>query len=243
MARTVSLAKLRGLARLYADQRPGGQNEFIPDADLGVATTGSVNDLINLALTELYDLLVAARGHEYYLSSSAINIVAGTASYALPATFYQDKGVILEWNAKDHEPVDDYERVLARAGYANLGIWSPWSPKAYRLVAGNLEFVPTPTSAVTGRLRFIPALAPLTNDVDTFDGVNGWEKLVALRVAMEMRAVEERPFGDLQTLYAIERERIEAMKAEREAAHPKRVIDVCPEGVRAWPFQRRRDAS
>jgi hypothetical protein len=237
MARAVRLDKLRDLARLYADQRPGGSTAFVPD----VATTGfaGVNDLVNLALTELYDLLVAARGPEYYATTSTVSIVNGTASYALPATFYQMQGLVLEWGTNDHEPVDDIARILDRVPFVNDAIWSPWSPKAYRLRGLNIELVPTPNASVTGRLYFVPAFVDLTSDSQTFDGVNGWEKLVALRVAMELRAIEEMPYGDLEKLYERERARIETMKTEREASQPKRVINVYPERVQAWPMARR----
>lgn len=239
MARAVRLDKLRGLARLYADQRPGGANAFVPDV-AGAADTAGVNDLINLALTELYDLLVAARGPEYYSTSASITLVAGTNAYSLPATFYQMQGLILRWNSQDHEPVDDMERELQRVDYINGSVWSPWGPKAYRIRAGNIEIYPAPSGTLPPcDILFVPAFQDLTADTQTFDGVNGWEKLVALRVAMELRAIEEMPFADLQQLYGLERERIEAMKTEREASQPKRVINVNPERRQVWPYARR----
>ena len=96
---------------------------------------------------------------------------------------------------------------------------------------------------MSATLHYIPACPVLANDGDSFDGVNGWHKMVALRVACEMRAVEERPYNDLQNLYDIEKKRIEALVAEREAAHPAQIIDVDPEGegypithqTRWWP--------
>src|SRR4051812_30482519 len=97
MARSVTLAKLRGLARLYSDQRPGGAQAFIPDVAASADSAG-VNDLINLALTELYDLLVAARGHEYYRTSAPLTLVPNAATVSLPVDLYELLTVTLEWS-------------------------------------------------------------------------------------------------------------------------------------------------
>jgi hypothetical protein len=241
MARLVTLGKLRGLARLYADQRPGGADAFVPDTDGGVPSVGSVNDLLNLAIAEFWDLLIAARGQDYGISAAPLAIVANTSAYSLPDDFYEAKAVVLEWGPNDHEPVNDIDRVEDRPAFNNYQNWGQWSPKGYRLLATQIEFLPTPTSAVTGRLRYVPTAPILANDGDTVDCVNGWEKLPALRTAMELRAVEEMPYSDLERLFDREKARIMEMASERQAASPKQVQDVQPEGRMAWPFTRRRD--
>jgi hypothetical protein len=240
MARLVTLAKIRGLARLYADQRPGGSSAFVPDTDGAVPDVGSVNDLVNLAVAEFWDLLVAARGQDYGISAAALAIVANTSAYNLPSDFYEMKAVVLEWGPNDHESVFEIERVEDRPAFNNYMNWGEWSPKGYRLTATQIEFLPTPTIAVTGRLRYVPTAPILAVDTDTVDCVNGWEKLPALRVAMELRTVEEMPFGDLERLFDREKERIMEMASERQAATPKQVQDVQPEwGI--WSFTGRRD--
>lgn len=243
MARLVSLAKIRGLARLYADQRPGGADAFVPDTDGSVADVGSLNDLVNLAIAEFYDLLIAARGQDYARSSAPLAIVAGTSAYNLPADFYEALSVVLEWGANDHELVADMDRVEDRPALNNYQNWAAWGPKAYRILATQIEFLPTPTVPVTGRLLYVATAPVLANDGDTIDCVNGWEKLPALRVAMELRAIEEVSFSDLERLFDREKERIMEMASERQATRPKQVQDVCPEGRSLWPFVRRRDAS
>lgn len=245
MANPVTNAQVRGLARLYCDQRPGGANAFIPD--LSTATTVGVNGLVNLAMAELYDLLVAARGQEYFLTTATLTLVSGTALYSLPATFYEMSGLVLEWGTQEHEPVEDLEKTISRTQYVNMmgPTWAPWSEKAYRLRGAQIEFVPAPSGAMppTTRLYFVPAFVPSDPtqagwDAVTFDSVNGWEKLPALRTAMEMRAIEEVPYGDLEKLYERELARVETMKAEREASRPKRIINVYPERrgyMGRWP--------
>ncbi len=235
MARTVTLGKLRGLARLYADQRPADEaNAFVKA--VGTTTTAGLNDLVNLALCELYDDLVKAGGTDYYRTVDPIAIVAGTALYNLPATFYQMLDLRLEWAVNDVEPVGsikdrDYYK------FKNTGsAWGSWSMKAYRIAGAQIELLPTPTVAVTGRLAYVPACPVLTADSDTFDGVNGWEKVVALKVAMELRAIEQTGFSsDLERLYKMEKDRIEGMAGDR-AAEPDQVTDVYPDRYVAWPY-------
>lgn len=234
MARTVTLGKLRGLARLYADQRPADETNAFVNA-VGTTTTAGVNDLVNLALCELYDDLVKAGGSDYYRTVDPIAIVATTSLYSLPATFYQMLDLRLEWAANDVEPVGsvkdrDYYK------YKNANLWGTWSPKGYRIAGTQIEILPTPTTAVTARLAYVPACPVLVNDSDTFDGVNGWEKVVALKVAMELRAIEGTGFStDLEKLYRMEKERIEGMAGDR-AAEPDSVTDVLPDNYAPWPY-------
>jgi hypothetical protein len=234
LARSVTLLQLRTDARLYADERPGGTSTFITDTE--------ANRLVNLALTELYDLLVEARGHEYYETvSTSTSTVAGTAAVSLPADFYQLLGVHLQWAANDLEEVRDLEHIQDRHGLVNLGSWSQYGPKAFRLRGTSLEFFPTPTSVVTVALRYVPAFGDLASDAATFDGVNGWEKLVALRAAIEMRVIGGRPYGDLERLYDRERDRVQGLASDRAAQSPKRIRDVQPESNwgTSWPYHGR----
>lgn len=220
MAKTVALSQLRTDARLFADQRHGGATPFISDTEL--------NRLINLKLAELYDKLVMARGHEYYADEGTLSIVASTARYNLPATFYEMLSVTLEWGLRDHEPVADLAHVRHASEFRNWSTWSGWSPKAYRIRNAQIEFFPVPSSSVTARIQFVPAFTDLATDGATFDGVNGWDKLVTLGVAVEMRAIEQNDHADLDVLYGEQLERIEALAADRDA-NPKRVIDVWPD--------------
>ena len=238
MARTVTLLQLRTDARLYADQRPASEtNAFVNKTEL--------NRLVNQALTELYDLLVAARGQEYYLTETTWTLTTDNqvpsdprcGRFNLPAGFYQLAHLVIEWATNDNEPVPPYDAIRARTSIVNIGTWSAWAPKGYRLRATQLEIVPKPTTATVMRMQYIPAFTDLVNDGDTFDGVNGWEKLVALKAAMELRAIEESGYSDLEKLYEREKRRIEDLAAERDAQSPSIVQDVSPEGGyrRGWP--------
>jgi hypothetical protein len=228
MAKSVTLTQLQTDARLYSDHRPSGASVFINDTE--------ITRLINLALGDLYDLLLAARGHEYYADEDTISVVSGTSRYNLPSDFYELLSAELEWGATNHEPVNSLEHVKDRYRLNNWATWAQGAPKAYRLRGAQIELQPTPTSAVTMRIQYVPALTDLAAPSATFDGVNGWEKLVALTVAKEMRVIQGQSFSYLDKLIDFERARIEAMAADRAASEPRTVRDVFPETNRIVPW-------
>jgi hypothetical protein len=221
VASSVTLAQLRLDARLFADQRPGSSTSFITETEL--------TRLVNTKIRELYDMLVAARGSDYYATETTIAIVAGTSRYSLPSDFYELSSATLEWTSNDHElmfPVGSVRERIHYEGVLPQNCWSRYSPKGYRLRASQLEFLPVPTGSVTCRIQYVPVFTDLSADGDTFDGINGWEKMVAIGVAMEMREIEKRPSSTLAGMYAEQLARIETMKSERDAEAPKEVVDV-----------------
>ncbi len=122
---TVTLALLESDALLYADQRPGGSTSHISSTEL--------TRLVNQALKEFYDLLIRARGHEYFLTSSTLAVVSGTATYTLPTDLYELVSVTLEWGTRNHELVRPAASTSDRSAYTNLGLWTQYGPKAYRM--------------------------------------------------------------------------------------------------------------
>lgn len=228
MASSVTLAQLRLDARLYADQRPGSTTSFISEIEL--------TRLINLKARELYDLLVGARGSAYYATESTLSVVANTSRYNLPATFYELISVTLEWNDRDHELLFPVASTRLKSAFeANWIRWSRYDRKAYQLRAQQIEFLPMPASAVTCRLQFVPAYTDLAADGDTFDGINGWEKMLVVGVAIEMLAIDKRTNATLQAIYDEQLERIETLKNERDAEAPKEIIDEqALRGRRGW---------
>lgn len=232
MARTVTLSQLRTDARLFADQRPGGANAFISDTEL--------NRLINLKLAELYDMLVAARGEDYYSTRTPIpgetgvrSTVAGASDYSLPTDFYQLISVKLAWDSTDWEEVPRRHTLDAAYPahfYTSGDTWSRGSKKGYQLAGSRLRILPIPTTATNYVLIYVPACPELVTDSDTFDGVNGWEKLVALGVAVEMHGIQESDGSPMFRLYQEQVARVQALADERIAGLPHHVIDVMPEG-------------
>jgi hypothetical protein len=232
----VNRAYLRNLARLYADGRPGDANAFVVDSDSGTDAV-SMDTIVNSCIAEWYDALVAARGHEYFLTETALNIVGGTAVYTLPANFYQLLSARLVWGATDIEelwPVG----VRDRTDLSMIVTFGRWTPKAYRLRGTQadgmrtFELFPTPpsgSSAVTCTVRYIPICTLLTDDTTTFDDANNSSELIALKAAIKYRTIAEKPLGNLQSLYQECAARISALADQRNANTAEQVGQAYPE--------------
>ncbi len=211
--------------------RPDGASEFISDAD--------ANDLINSRAAEFWDRLVALRGESRFETvNTSLPTVADTATITLPSDFLDLLSFDLAWGASRLEAVGKLENIADRYKYNEIR-FAEGAPKAFR-IRGNgtnttlLELFPTPTSAVNTVIRYIPSFTPLaTNnsaDSSTFDGFNGWDKAVALGVAVDMRVIAGLDAGEVSGLLQNELARIDLAAAERSANHPTRIRDVSPEG-------------
>lgn len=232
MARTATQQSIRNLALLYADMRPGGDtDQFVVNTT--TSTYAGVNQLVNLACAEFYDLVVAAAGPERFLTSTTISIVSGTNTYALPATHLKTYGIVLEWGTQRNEAVAQYDDVTGYVAIENGCVWQENGRKAYRIQGSNIRIAPTPTSAVTARHWYVPAWVDFTHDTsDTKDFIDGWEKLPALRVAMELREIEQQPTGSLAVMLEREVKRVENLASERDD-QPLRILDVSRRGLSA----------
>lgn len=227
MAKLVTIDQIVADAYMYANQVSGG-NAFV--------TADQALRLANLACGEFYDLLVACRGHEYYISEYTLPLVSGQSRYPLPENFYELYSVTINWGPQDVEEVPDYSSVRDRSHFLNGLSWARRGPKAFRLRAGEIELLPVPQSEPTAILQYLPAFEDMAIGSGSFDGVNGWERLIVLRTAMDMCAIAQRESAQLTQLYAAEKQRVEEMANDRAAEHPNQIREVFPEGPR---FMRR----
>lgn len=217
--RTVTLAQLKRMSRLYADERPGGAVAFINDDEL--------RDLINSAIADEYDLLIHAGGHERYETvDTSEATVSGTATIDLPDDFYELLSLHLVWGTRQIERVNALDSIDDRRDVVNHGVWTRDGWKAYRRRGSVIELFPTPTTATTVEMRYVPTAPILTADTATFDGVNGWERMICYRVAAEMLSIASKSPSTMMTLYQAEREKIEILAHQSTASSSDRVRDV-----------------
>lgn len=225
MARTQTLENLRSRARRYADMR--NANQFVTD--------DTVDDIINECIDDYYDLLVAVRGQEYFLTDTTFSVTAGTASYTLPESLYQLSTVSLEWGNQQNELVKPIDNNRDITTFDNLQTWDRFTRKGYRLTGlqdgtQTLTFHPTPATSVTARLRYVPAFSPLEDDEDVIASFNGFDTLVALDAAMRLRVIGDLPTANLEKLFAAKRQQVMEMATERVQDEPNQVGDVDPIG-------------
>lgn len=229
MARTATLAEMRN--RAY--QRGGFENAIkrFPNAE--------VNALVNESIADLWDQMLRARGVDGFETSTTITTSNGVSTYAIPATFYELLAVSLDaGSGLGSFPLERF-MMKERPGLAAPPIQRHGFPYFYKLLGSNIEVLPVPRGAYALELRYVPAAPKLTNDADTFDGINGWEEWVTVDVARKM-ATKERDWelvgalqADLQRLAG----RIRALAGARDRASNRRVVDVRNRG--RWLGRRR----
>jgi len=89
-----------------------------------------------------------------------------------------------------------------------------------------LWIIPLPPGGRTIRVLYAPRFVPLVNDVDVFDGINGWEEYVVADVMIKVLNKEE---SDVSVPAAIKRdllERIKDIADTRDIGSPSTVVDV-----------------
>lgn len=211
MARPVSLASLKEQARFRADQVNSG---FVTDAEL--------RGYINASLTELYDLLVAAYGDDYFTKTTPQAITStGADSYALATDFYKLQGVDLQMDSVTWQTLKPYM-------FSERNNFSSWSGGVckYKLMGSFIFFKPPPPTGRALRLWYIPICPTLTADLDEFDFINGWEEYVIIDTAIKMLVKEESPINELAAQKQAMRQRLDQMKVDRDIGMPMRITDV-----------------
>jgi hypothetical protein len=159
MARTRTCAEMRDDAYKRADEETN--TDRFPTAE--------VDRYVNQGIAELYDLLIDARGREYYETTPADTTTTSAQSYALPATFYKLinarilNGSNQSWTLQPFMNAEE-SAIEDLAATTNNG------PYWYQIRSGNLYIAPTPTAGLTLRMS---SLAPPRLTAST-DGKSTW---------------------------------------------------------------------
>lgn len=209
MARSETLLGLRTQVRSRGEFRP----TYISDSEL---TT-----MINQSIAEVYDLLVGV-SQDYFLTYSDVAVVAGTATYTLPATFYKAFGV-------DYVRPDGVLVPMSKFMWPERGnLVRNGAPELtrYRVMGPDLRLEPAPGWSGTVRFWYIPAPTKLVADGDTFDGISGWEEYVVLDCCVKCAAKEESDASVFMAQKAAMAERIRSLGSERDYHEADRVVDV-----------------
>jgi hypothetical protein len=148
---------------------------FVTDAEWGRYINGS--------LYELYDLLVAAYGSDYYATSYSFTTTGSADTYALPSDFYKLLGVDLQVATAPNgnvslRPFNFAER--NRSGYPNMqpiagGQW--WSNLRYRLNANTLWLTPRAMGGQTILLWYVPKLGQMVGSATITLDPSAWGRI------------------------------------------------------------------
>jgi hypothetical protein len=212
---STTLLNMRERVRARADMK---NSSFVEDDEL--------TQYINSSYQELYDLLVASFEDYYTATPLSINITSGN-SFDLPVDFYKLRGVDGKLDNNNFftlQPFNFAERNVNRQGLGiiNSNIWYT----QYRIVGNKILITPEDNATGNYRLWYIPRCPILVSDIDTLDGINGWEEYVVVDAARKCLAKEESDTSGLVQDKEMLRKRIEAMAARRDAGMPKTITDV-----------------
>src|SRR5574343_299109 len=210
----VTLSAFRDRARQRADMV---NSRFVTDAEL--------NNYINASIDELYDLLIASRGENYYVKSYSFTTTTNVDSYALPEDFLKLMGVdyvtsttqAITLKAFRWQEINRFIQPFYNTRNYNL---------MYQVRGENLVFIPTPNGNQQIKLWYIPRAIDLSADTDSFEGINGWEEYVVIDAAIKMRVKEESPVDELLLAKQDMKARILAASSGRDSGEPARVVDT-----------------
>jgi hypothetical protein len=192
---------------------------------IGFITDQEITSYLNYGCSEVYDMLVAAKGQEWFVASYPFLSVLNQDTYALPANLYQLMTVDIELgnniilSARPYMPSERNRFKWYPGWFYNMPVY-------YRLQGQFIKFIPAPSAAYQVQLNYYPTYIPLSNPSDTFDGINGWEEfgIWAAVAACKQKGDEDPSFaqGRCQELRA----KIEAMGADHAAYDNERVHDI-----------------
>lgn len=217
MSNQATLEDLRDRAKVRADMV---SSSFVSDA--------TWNEWINEEGSELHDLLVSKFGDDYYLDDFTIHLVTGQRDYDLPTNFLKVRGVDY---ALGGEPCSlrrfEFEERNARA-FTGTVLPGGRTTMRYRVIGGQIRFIPTPAAQVAVTLWYIPQYRKLLHDNQPVSDrlAQGWDSYMVIGAAMRALQKEESDVGVLAAEKANIIQRIEFAASSRDATEPHRIVDV-----------------
>jgi len=234
------VSRTRTLNELIAEVRQRSDmvnSDFVTDAEL--------TRYINESISELYDMLIVAKGQEWFIREATITTLADQDSYEIDTThdFYLLLGVDLNSGADTPTPLRPYmldERHDRTHYSARPSAYGNTTNLRYRLsgtvksTAPNIgtynhriTFKPSPPAGLSVTLIYIPHAPVLaTGATDVWDGFNGWEEYVVVDSAIKCLEKEESSTTALERRKERLIQRINGLASAHDDGFPERVTDV-----------------
>lgn len=172
-------------------------------------TDAELNALANRHLCEVYDRLVDAGPADYYAATTQVVTQSGLIEYPLQVDFRNLMGVYVRESTDERRPVLPMPNG-ARGSYK------------------------APTGSWTLDVEYIPVPPVLEEDGDTFDGVSGFEELIANLMARDVMAKRQDDPSVVMNNIARLEARIVSRSRSRDKGHPKRTTDL--DDIRVSPY-------
>ncbi len=190
---------------------------------------------VNQGGAELWDLLIEARGPEFWRATAhEITTTADTTSYALNTAFYMLVSVhVKDANDEGNEPLIPFstqeEPFLRDESNGSDGFPTHYQLRRSSAGADTISVLPEHDANLTIVVDYVPVFTDLTDASDSyFYGVNGWEEYIVAYAAHKM-AVKDEEF-QLASVLVDEmksiRARIMKLAPKRDMHRARRVKDV-----------------
>jgi hypothetical protein len=177
-------------------------------------TDAELTALANRHLCEVWDRLVDAAPPDFYAATTApFTTSAGVINYGLPVGFRN----LLEVNV--HESTDE-RRPL------------------YPMPEGARGRFKAPSGEWTVSFDYVPAPLTLEDDGDTFDGISGFEEIIANLIARDVMAKRESDPSVVMANIARLEQRINSRSKGRDRGKPRRIVDLDDAQHDPYPWTR-----
>ena len=221
------MARNRTLGELRADVC--AEADIVDSGSAGRFTTARLNRFINQAIQRYITIVTGSGGQEWYsqrtgLQSMSTSEVVDASGWApnqyvtLPTAFYQLIGIDIVIGGSTVSLMN-FER-MERNMFKDSPIWMQGNgkgqPMFYRIQGTNaagahiVQVVPAADAAYQFEVWYVPEIADLSNDSDTFDGRAGFEDFVVLEAALRCLSRD----GNTSTSYASIQQRRDEMEAQ-----------------------------
>lgn len=172
-------------------------------------TDAELTALANRHLPEVYDRLVDAGPPDFYASTTQITTSSGQIEYPLDVSFRNLVSVFVRESSDERRLIEEMRPMTRGSFKAPTGTWTL-----------DVEFIPVPPV--------------LEDDGDSFDGVSGYEELIANLMARDVMAKRESDPSIVMSNIARLEERIISRARSRNKGGPKRIVDLDDVNARPW---------
>jgi hypothetical protein len=182
------------------------------------------NAFIASSYLDLYGQIVQAFGNDYFAQTPASGYTFTTDGtnqfFALPTDFFKLLGV-------------DVQVMSGNNSWVSLKAFAFQDRNRYSAFNSQI-----PMAGQTVRVFYVPRATVPTADVDTIDGVNGWEEFIIIDACIKALAKEESDVSVFGARREQMEQRLASEIARRDASgSPARIVDVW--GTKALGMQYR----
>lgn len=176
-----------------------------------VFTDGKLNEWINGAIRDFYDILIEAN-EDYYTDETTLSVSSGSSSVGLPSDFYKLRA--LDLVKSDHKKLYPF-------GIAERHLQDEdGEPSYYRLQKDQIYLAPTPDNDEDIRIIYTPTAPQYSSDGVDIDFINGYERYVEFVVVRDVRLREQQPLTDIEREIQRQEQRIRASAKPRDSGQP-----------------------